>query len=86
VQEGGMFVFKEKMKKLKADLKIWNREVFGFVNLAGDKMIKKLEELYERDDESDLDEQGREERRLLLAEHSQFLFKQEAFLKQKAQH
>jgi len=83
---GGMFVFKEKVKKLKVDLKIWNREVFGFVNLAGDKMFKKLQELDERDDESDLNEQGREERRLLLAEHSRFLFKQEAILKQKARH
>jgi len=49
------------MKKLKVDLKIWNREVFGFVNLARDKMLKKLQELDERDDESDLDEHGREE-------------------------
>jgi len=63
--------------KLKADLKIWNREVFGFMNLARDKMFK-LQELDERDDESDIDEQGKEERRLLLVEHNRFLFKQEA--------
>ena len=86
VQGGGMFVFKEKLKKLKIDLKIGNREVFGFVNLARDKMLKKLQELDERDDESDLDEHGREERRLLVADHSQFLFKQESILRQKARH
>ena len=27
-------MFKEKLKKLKADLKVWNREVFGDVNQA----------------------------------------------------
>jgi len=62
-----MFVCKEKLKKLKADLKIWNREVFGYVNLEGDKIVKKVQELNARDDESDLDEQGREERWVLLA-------------------
>ena len=86
VQGGGMFVFKEKLKKLKADLKIWNREVFGYVNLEGNKLVKKVQELDARDDESDLNEQGREERRVLLDEYSWFLFKQEAILKQKARH
>jgi len=37
-----MFVFKEKLKKLKADLKIWNREIFGYVNLEGDKLVRKV--------------------------------------------
>jgi len=37
-----------------------------------------------RDDESVLDEFGREERRLLLAEQSRNLFKQEAAVQQKA--
>ncbi|XP_068503636.1 uncharacterized protein [Phaseolus vulgaris] len=86
VQGGGMFVFKEKLKNLKADLKIWNREVFGYVNLEGNKLVKKVQELDARDDESDLNEQGREERRVLLDEYSWFLFKQEAILKQKARH
>jgi len=31
----GFFVFKEKLKKLKANLKIWNKEVFGNVNTIG---------------------------------------------------
>jgi len=79
-------VFKEKLKKLKADLKIWNREVFVFVNLEGDNLVKKVQELDARDDESDLDEQGRDERRVLLAEYNRFLFKLEAILKQKACH
>ena len=32
VQGGRIFIFKEKLKKLKADLKVWNKEVFGDVN------------------------------------------------------
>ena len=28
----GIFVFKEKLKRLKADLKVWNKEVFGDAN------------------------------------------------------
>ena len=29
---GGLYIFKEKLKKLKADLKVWNKEVFGNVD------------------------------------------------------
>jgi len=65
-----MFIFKEKLKKLKADLRIWNKEVFGYVKLEGEKMLKKVQELDARDDASDLDEQGREDRRVTLAEYS----------------
>ncbi len=39
---GGIFVFKEKLKKLKADLKVWDREVFGDVNQASKEIQKKV--------------------------------------------
>jgi len=81
---GGMFVLKKILKKLKLDLKKWNKEVFGNVNQEGDELQKKIQELDTRNDESVLDEFGREERRLLLAEQSQNLFKQEAVVQQKA--
>jgi len=64
-------------------LKIWNREIFGNVNQAGEIIQKKIQELDARDDENDLDEFGREEMRLLLAEQNRNLFKQEAVLHQK---
>ena len=79
-----MFVLKEKLKKLKLDLKKWNKEVLGTVNQEGDLLQKKIQEMDTRDDESDLDEFGREDKRLLLAEQSQDLFKQEAILHEKA--
>ena len=42
---GGIFIFKEKLKKLKADLKVWNKEIFGDVNLASKEVQKKIDEL-----------------------------------------
>jgi len=68
IQGGGLFVFKEKLKLLKADLKEWNREVFGNVFQQRDEIQKRIHELDAKDDESELDEVGREERKWLLAE------------------
>jgi len=84
VHDRGLFILKEKMEKLKLDLKIWNREVFGNVNQAGKILQKKIQELDARDDEDDLDESGREDRRILLAEQSRNFFKREAIMRQKA--
>jgi len=79
----GLFVLKDKLKKLKSDLKIWNREIFENVNQAVKKLQKKIQELDARDDENVLDEFERKEMGLLLAEQSRNLFKQEAVLQQK---
>jgi len=65
-------------------MKIWNREVFGNVNQTGEILQKKIQELDARDDEDNLDESGREERRILLVEQSQNFFKQEAIMRKKA--
>jgi len=80
VEGEGMFVFKEKLNKLKLDLRIWNKEVFGNVNQIGEELQKKMQELDARDEESELDEQGMEERRFLLAEQSRNNFKQEVVM------
>ena len=60
-----MFVFKEKLKKLKADLKVWNKEVFRNVLKVGVELQKRISELDARDKEYELDELGREEMRIL---------------------
>jgi len=62
---GGLFVFKEKLKKLKADLKVWNKEVFRNVLKVGVELQKRISELDARDKEYELDELGREEMRIL---------------------
>ena len=50
VSGGGIFVFKEKLKKLKANLKSWNIDIFGNVNQIGEDLQKKIHELDARDD------------------------------------
>ncbi|XP_068498435.1 uncharacterized protein [Phaseolus vulgaris] len=84
VTGGGIFVFKEKLKKLKADLKVWNREVFGDVNQASKEFQKRLEELDTRDEEDGLVESERDERKSLFAKLTEAKAKQEAILFQKA--
>ena len=79
-----MFVFKEKLKKLKFDLKIWNKEVFGNVNQVGELLQKRIQELDECDDAGGLNKEGREEKKSLLAEQNKNFFKQEAIIHQKA--
>jgi len=54
------------------------------MNRVGEELRKKIQKLGARDDESELDDSGREERRLLLAEQSRNLSKQEVVLHQKA--
>ena len=81
---GGIYIFKEKLKKLKADLKVWNKEVFGDVNLASKEAQKRIEVLDAPDDGLGLAESEREERKALLAEFSKVKFKQEAIMFQKA--
>jgi len=68
VQGSGIYVLKEKLKKLKADLKVWNKDTFGNLNQAGEDIQRHIQNLHARDDESELDEERREERRILLAE------------------
>ena len=72
------------MKKLKADLKVWNKEVFGGVNLASKEVQKKIDELDVRDNDGGLVESEREERKSLFEELNKFKFKQEAIMFQKA--
>ena len=84
VSGGGIFVFKEKLKKLKADLKVWNRDIFGDVNQASKEIQERLDELDSRDDEDGLVESERDERKSLFAKLSETKSKQEAILFQKA--
>ena len=83
VQGGGIYIFKEKLKKLKADLKVWNKEVFGDVNLVSEELQKRINELDARDDDRGLEVSEREERRSLLADLNKAMFRQEAIMFQK---
>jgi len=79
-----MVVLKEKMKRLKADIKVWNKEVFGNVNHEAEELNKKLQALDEKDGASGLSDDGRVERKLLLAKLSRNRLKMEATANKKA--
>jgi len=83
VQGRGIYIFKEKLKKLKVVLKVWNKEVFGDVNLASEELKKRINVLDAQDDDRGLVESEREERRTLLADLNRSIFKQEAVMFQK---
>lgn len=83
VQGSGIFVFKEKLKRLKAYLKVWNRDIFGDINKEWGNIHRRIQELDARVDESNLEEDGKEERRLLLVEQRRNRHKQETQLQQK---
>jgi len=62
VQGRGIYIFKEKLKKLKVDLKVWNKEDFGDVNLASEELLKRINVLDAQDDVRGLVESEREEK------------------------
>lgn len=45
VQGEGMYIFKEKLKNLKSDLKVWNIKVFGNVHHISEGLQKRSNEL-----------------------------------------
>lgn len=45
VQGKASFVIKEKLKGLRERLKIWNKEVFGIMDLEVDRAVKNLNQL-----------------------------------------
>ncbi|GAU51479.1 hypothetical protein TSUD_413680 [Trifolium subterraneum] len=47
IQDKKAFIIKETLKGLKEALKVWNREVFGFMELKIDKTMKELNEVEE---------------------------------------
>jgi hypothetical protein len=48
IQGKKAFIIKEKLKRLKESLKVWNKEVFGIVDLNIDKTVRDLNELEEQ--------------------------------------
>ncbi|XP_068476937.1 uncharacterized protein [Phaseolus vulgaris] len=44
-QGSGFFRFKEKLKFLKGDLKVWNRDVFGNIHTSKKRILQEIEDL-----------------------------------------
>jgi len=80
----GLSSLKEKLKKLKRDLKIWNKDVFGYTNLQKQTIINKISELDKLDDESNLKDEMRLERRDLFFQLNLVNHREDALWKQKS--
>lgn len=59
VQGNGMTNIKDKLKYLKVDLKVWNRDVFGHLETNKKRIMKEIEELDIQDDYSNLERNAR---------------------------
>jgi len=78
-----MISLKEKLKKLKFDLKSWNRDVFGFISLKKQNLLLELAELDMKDYESNLGDDDKVSRMKLLRKLKLLLHKESALLNQK---
>jgi len=79
-----MTTLNEKLKKLKHDLKAWNKEVFGIIGQKIQSLSSEIGKLDQKDDESNLDEGDRSRRMHLLSELKLLLQKESSLLNQKA--
>jgi len=68
VQGNSMSILKDKLKFLKADLKEWNRNVFGCVESNKRRILSEIEELDGKDDDEGLEENERMRRMELLSQ------------------
>ena len=79
-----MIILKEKLKKLKFDLKVWNKEVFEIIGLKKQNLLLQLDEMDRKDDESNLEDDDKVRRMKLLSELKLLLHKESGLLNQKA--
>ena len=83
--EGNAFVsFKEKLKRLKGDLKIWNREVFGNIQTQKGLILQEIDDLDCKDCQDGLREDDRLKRGDLVSRLMVIDKKLESLICQKA--
>jgi len=68
VQGNNITRFKDKLKLLKADLKIWNRDVFGCMDFSKKRIVKEIEAFDNQDDIISLGENEKLRRLELLSQ------------------
>ena len=84
INGNGLYVLKEKLKRLKFDIRCWKKSVYGDVNKQKEELENRIQVLHGKDDEGELSVEEGEERKQLLADLGQVRVKQEAILQQKA--
>jgi len=75
---------KEKLQKLKYDLKLWNKEVFDIIGFKKQSLSEEIETLDQKDGQSSLGEEEKSRRLHLLSELKLLLEKESSILNQKA--
>lgn len=80
----GSYVFKEKLKRLKEVLKVWNRDHFGNMDANICRLREEINDLDERDDEGGLSEEEALRRRVATAHLILQLKNKKSLLAQKA--
>ena len=84
VQGDNMSVLKDKLKLLKADLKVWNRNTFGCLETNKKRIVSKIEELDAKDDNDALDDIGNLRRMELFSQLGLVDKKLDSIYRQKA--
>ncbi|XP_068504216.1 uncharacterized protein [Phaseolus vulgaris] len=84
VQGNSLTKIKDKLKILKADLRVWNREVFGCLNTNRKRLLKEIEDLDVQDNVLDLDECDKRLRMELISHLREVDKKLESLSRQKA--
>jgi len=75
---------KEKLKKLKYDLKSWNKEIFGLIGTKKQNLIMEIGDLDKKGDESNLEDVEKLKRMNLLCELKMLLQKESSLINQNA--
>ncbi|XP_057432617.1 uncharacterized protein LOC130725399 [Lotus japonicus] len=83
-QGWGAFIFKEKLKALKASLKTWNADVFGDLVTQKNSLTSKLADLDKKAEEVGLSEEEKKERQVAQSEFWKIARLNESLLFQKA--
>lgn len=73
----------EKLKGVKEKIKVWIRESFGDKNLAKSEILGKIERLDSKEEDSFLEKDESEERRILRNRLEDIIFKEMVAGKQK---
>jgi len=68
---------------LKQDLKVWNKKVFENVDKGKHEIIRKISFLDKGDNENNLDDKGKNERKELTIELNKLSLREEALMYQK---
>jgi len=66
VEGNEIWSLKEKLKSLKQELRMWNKDTFGYVSSTKETIMLTISELDKKDEELGLDEEERIKRNIFL--------------------